>query len=227
MRKTDFVSDALVIGLGEIGTPIANILDCDAIDKEEIAPQNTYNFLHICIPFNENFIEIVKDYKEKYKPNYILIHSTVPIGTSRLLNAVHSPVRGIHPHLEEGIRTFVKYFGGQNAYICAGPFIKKGIKIECGSIPEETEALKLWDTTIYGLNILIEKEIHKFCQENSLDFDFIYKDANKTYNEGYAKLGFPQFSKYILEHREEEKIGGHCILENARLLDNRLAKLLL
>lgn len=227
MRKTDFVSNSLVIGLGEVGKAIANILNCDGIDKDEIAPESRYKFLHICIGYSEKFIEAVEFYQSFYAADYTIIHSTVPIGTSRKLHATHSPIRGVHPELEEGIRTFTKYFGGPEAMVVGRIFEMKKIPVFFCNNQEDTEALKLWDTTIYGINILIEKEIYKFCKDHGLKFSTIYTHANYTYNKGYQKLGKPQYSKYMLEHRNEEKIGGHCILPNAKLLDSPLAKLLL
>lgn len=225
MKKTDSVS-SLVIGCnGQIGSAIAKILECDGIDINDIAPHKSYKFLHICIPYSGKFIKIVEDYKLLYSPDYTIIHSTVPIGTSRKCDAVHSPIRGVHPRLEEGIRTFVKYFGGQDARFCSMPFTEKGIEVKHSFNQEDTEALKLWDTTIYGLNILIEKEIHDFCKKNNVDFNLVYTDANRTYNRGYFQLGHPEFSKYVLKHMEGE-IGGHCIKENAFLLDSPLANLL-
>lgn len=215
----------IVIGLGEVGTAIASILECEGIDVNQEADNKSYKTIHICFPYSENFVEYVKQYQEKYSPEYTIIHSSVPVGTSIQCNAVHSPVRGIHPFLEKGIRTFVKYFGGSDAYECAEVFKNKGIDVFITPSSNDTEALKLWDTTQYGLNILIEKEIHKFCKENQLDFDLIYTQANITYNKGYNELGYPQFTKYVLEHREGE-IGGHCVIPNSKLIDSPLSELL-
>lgn len=225
MSKMDFVSKSLVVGLGEVGIAITKILECDGIDRDQIAPQKSYEFLHICIPFGDNFVEIVKNYQDQYSPDHTIIHSTVPIGTSKLCHATHSPIRGIHPMLEQGIRTFTKYFGGEDARKCAELFAEKHIPCFITSHQENTEALKLWDTTIYGINILIEKEIHEFCAKNGLNFNLIYTEANKTYNKGYAKLGCPQFVKYILDHKEGG-IGGHCIKNNCEILDTPFAKFL-
>lgn len=225
----DSVSSLVIGNEGEVGSAIQNILRCDGRDKypsDRIKPlSKEYDVLHVCIPWSEKFIEIVESYRIQYNPNHIIIHSTVPIGTSRKCNAVHSPVRGIHPHLEKSIRTFVKYFSGPGAKFCAELFYLEGMECKVITDQENTEALKLWDTTIYGLNILIEKEIYKFCKENNLSFDLIYKSANFTYNKGYKELGYPQFTKYDLEHQDGE-IGGHCVVQNAELLDSPLAKLL-
>jgi len=174
--------------------------------------------MHICFPYSEDFIEQVKAYQLRFKPRLTIIHSTVPVGTSERLNVVHSPVRGKHPDLEGGVRTFAKFFGGHEAKLAADIF-RPHTKVITTKNSRETEALKLWDTTIYGLNIAIEKEIHKYCEEHGLNFDIVYTRANETYNEGYAKLGMPQFTKYVLQHRDE-KIGGHCVVQNTKLFNH-------
>jgi len=224
MKKTDSAS-SLVCGLGQVGIAITSILECDGIDKNQIAPAKNYKYLHICFPYNSEFIKQVRYYQFLYSPDYIVCHSTVPVGTCKKLNMVHSPVRGKHPDLEKSIRTFVKYFGGDDAYACAQAFQEKGVKVKCLKYSQDSEAGKLFDTLIYGVNILIEKEIHEFCKNNSLNFDMVYTNFCETYNEGYEEMGLPQFKKYILKH-VDGPIGGHCLLSNAELLDTPFAKLL-
>lgn len=212
----------IVIGLGEVGSAIKKILECDGYDSlTGTLPMDgkEYDVVHICFPYkNEGFLSQVELYRKVFNPSLVIIHSTVPIGTCDLLDAVHSPVRGIHPHLEEGIRTFVKFFGGRQASTAAGIFRAHGIKTVTTLEARETEALKLWDTTIYGWNILLQKAIKAYCDENGLDFDLVYKLANKTYNEGYAELGRPEFTKYVLKDFPGP-IGGHCVQENWDLLE--------
>lgn len=217
----DSVSN-LVIGMGEVGKAMASILQCPGIDKDQEILGSQFNFLHICINYTDNFIEIVKSYQEKYAPLYTIIHSTVPIGTSKKCNAVHSPIRGVHPDLEKGIRTFVKYVGGPDAPTVGHMFEQLGLKVQLVDKAETTEALKLWDTTQYGIYILLNKEIYKFCQKNNLDFDTVYTHANETYNEGYMKLGRPEVVRPALKYTGF-KIGGHCVLQNAKLLKSESA----
>lgn len=206
----------LVIGIGQVGTAIQAVLGCKSVDKELSEPKH-YDVIHVCIPYNENFDEAMKDFIERYTPDLIVIHSTVQIGTSEKYNAVHSPVRGRHPNLEPGVRTFVKFFGGPRALEAARLFAFHGIKIETTPLSRTTEAMKLWDTTQYLANIQLEKIIHKFCEEFGCDFNVVYTDGNSTYNDGYEALGEPQFKKYILEH-QEGPVGGHCCLPNNAIL---------
>ncbi len=53
--------------------------------------------MHICIPWSEEFFDIVKDLNDKFKPKLIIIHSSVKLGTTQALfdlgiPVVHSPV---------------------------------------------------------------------------------------------------------------------------------------
>lgn len=230
---TSSSSKHLVIGLGEVGKALLEILreklDAQGIDQElppEVEPFSDYQFLHICFPYSKDFIKFVNFYKGVWldKGGLVIIHSTVPEGTTEQIeDAVHSPIRGKHPHLVASIKRFVKFVGGPRYTEAMAVFDRLGIKSTGTLNPRNTEALKLWDTLQYGLNILIEKEIFKYCEEHGLDFDLIYSVANGTYNEGYRKLNLPEFKKYILKHIPGP-IGGHCVIENARMLDHDLAR---
>lgn len=215
----------IVIGLGEVGTAIRNILECDGFDNQSGgAGESSYDVMHVCFPFDKDFLQEVQRYEDLFKPGLVIIHSTVPVGVSSLLAAVHSPIRGVHPDLEDGIRTFTKFFGGERAKEAAEIFEEKGIKTRCVGSARNTEAMKLWDTTQYGLNILLQKAIKAYCEKNALDFDVVYTDANDTYNDGYGKLGRWRFRKYVLEDFPGP-IGGHCVQENWDLLEDPIAKI--
>ena len=218
------IGNNLVIGLGEVGKAIQEILGCPGHDPlKGIHESLSFDVLHICFPYSATFERDVENYREEFSAKLVIIHSTVPVGTSTRIRAVHSPVRGIHPHLAQGIRTFVKYFGGPDSAEAAKIFEDRGIKTKTTILAENTEAMKIWDTTQYGWNIILEKRIYEYCQEHGLDFDIIYTDANSSYNGGYEELGHPEYKKYVLEHREG-KIGGHCVIPNLEFLDTKLAK---
>ena len=222
----------LVIGLGEVGKAVKIVLakkySVDGIDRNSPKLSGRYDVLHICFPYSKKFNSMVTAYKKKYGTQncLVIIHSTVPVGTTTKAKAVHSPIRGIHPFLAEGVKTFTKYCGGARADEAAEIFSALGIKTKTTPKAENTEALKLWDTTIYGWNILIEKEIHDFCKTHGLDFSLVYTDANQSYNRGYAALGHPEFKKFILKHMDG-KIGGHCIIPNCQLLGTEIPKFIL
>lgn len=219
----------LIIGAGEIGCSLFKILNkkykVQIRDVENIQLNIPVKVMHICFPYTTNFIKEVNKYKKLYRPKYTVIHSTVPMGTSRKCDAYYSPVRGIHPHLEKSLKIFVKYLAPKNKFL-KNYFLKVGIKMEESASRETLEVMKLYCTTIYGLNIIAEKEIWNYCKKHNLDFDMVYTKSNKTYNDGYKKLGLPQFSRYELTHKNG-KIGGHCVVPNCYLLNTDISNFII
>lgn len=232
------MSTHLVIGRGEVGHAVACLLaerfDVDSLDKGEGLPARRYQFIHVCFPWGLQFYRQVLDYLGALAdPNgcICVIHSTVPLGTTRGIQQdtqvplVHSPVRGKHPNLLESLKRFVKFFGGVCAPQAAGPFEDCGVACYYQANTNDTEALKLWDTTIYGLNIVLEKAIWEYCRQHGLDYNVVYRMANITYNDGYCQMDHPEFSKYVLRH-QDGPIGGHCVVPNARLLQHWIGDLI-
>jgi len=214
----------LVIGAGEVGTSIFNVLKeyyetaiRDVEGEADIEP----DVLHICYPPKKNFVEETKKYIEKYSPELVIIHSTIRPGTTKEVGgiAVHSPIRGVHPKLEDGIKTFVKYFGGEKAKEAAEIFENIGIKTEVFEKPETTELAKILDTTYYAWNIVFQKEVKRICDEMDLDFDEVYTTPNRDYNEGYKKLGMEHVVRPVLKDFPGP-IRGHCLIPNCDLLDD-------
>lgn len=216
----------LVIGLGQVGSGVQKVLECDGHDPSKgVVAEGQYDVIHICYSYSDMFVSDTLAYKEAFGAKYIVIHSTVPVGTSTKCGAVHSPIRGVHPYLEQSIRIFVKYFGGKDAGAMSDEFKKRGVKVFCVEKPETTELGKLLDTTCYGLNILIEKEMYRLAKKYDVPHDISYTHMNTTYNQGYIDVGMPQFSKYNIQHMDG-KIGGHCIMQNAELFDSWIAEVI-
>lgn len=219
----------LIVGNGEVGNALYSLLskeyEVDIIDFEEKTNCTNINVMHICFPYDKNFVKEVKKYTKLYKPKYTVIHSTVKIGTSKKCKAYYSPVRGIHPHLEQSLKTFVKYLAPKNDYLVEY-FKKCGIEIQDSDSSETLETMKLYCTTIYGLNIIAQKEMWNFCKKHGLDFDIAYTESNQSYNDGYDALGYSKYKKYVLKHYDG-KIGGHCVIPNCELLNTDIAKFVL
>lgn len=215
-----------VAGVGEVGGAVLKVLKqkykAFGLNKDD-SKTRPYDVLHICFPYSRDFIKKIKEFNSDKK--LIIIHSTVPIGISRKLNAVHSPIRGIHPNLYGGIKTFVKYFGGARANEAARYFRRLGVKCVGVKDSETTEALKLWDTTQYGWMIILNKEIKKWCDKHKVDFNTIYSYANQTYNKGYVKLNKKEVVRPFLKYMEG-KIGGHCVMPNADLLKSSISRVI-
>src|SRR3990167_1026525 len=208
----------ITIGLGEVGSAIQKIVGGMYFTRTKNNwDGKDVDVIHICIPYknDKEFKDAVKLWQKFAK--LIIVHSTVPVGTCDALGVVHSFITGKHPDLESGIRTFVKYFGGEKAQEAADVFEKLGIKTKVFKEARTTEAMKLISTTYYGLNIMIEKEIHIWCKENNLPFEEVYSENNRSYNKGYLELGNAEFVRPNLKHIEGG-VGGHCIIQNLDLI---------
>lgn len=223
------MTNHLVIGCkGEVGSAIFSLLAAkfavQGVDIGLTVPGKCFDVLHVCIPWSERFPEIVRGYQDKHAVagGLTIIHSTVPVGTSEQLAAVHSPVRGVHPHLLDSLKEFLKYFGGERAHEAATYFEDCGVSAYPVRRSRDTEAMKLWCTTAYGLNIVLEKAIHAYCEANGLNFHLVYGHGNGTYNLGFIRMGMAQFAKYNLDH-VPGPIGGHCVLPNCELLGGEIA----
>ena len=235
----------LVVGIGEVGESLLKVYK-DVGNKEDVLyfkdvgkksdkglDIGTYDipieYMHICMPYTKNFISNTINYINQYKPIATIIHSTVDVGTTRIIanqtngRIVHSPIMGVHPNLAEGIQTFNKIIGGLNdettEYV-ASHFRDIGIDCVIYDTPEDSEASKLLSTTYYGINILFMKNVFKFCKKHNLNFDEVYTRTNKIYNTGYTELGMSNVVRPVLKY-VEGPIGGHCICNNFRIIKDR------
>lgn len=212
----------IIIGRGEVGTALGKVLEeykPEFIDPDIGLSSSAVScdYMHICIPYSENFIEIVDTYRLEHQPKYLIVHSSVPVGTCDELGAVHSPIRGLHPDLESGIRTFVKFLGGSEASQVADYFRRAGLRVMLFDSARTTEAMKLYDTTYYKVCIEFTQRVKKYCDEHDLNFHEVYTLANQTYNEGYTQLGHPEYVRPVLQPIMAP-LGGHCVGNNAILL---------
>jgi len=215
-----------VLGYGEVGRAVASLYKTKPKikDLEHNGSLKDLDIVHICIPFSKDFEDIIVAFLKQDNPKYCIIHSTVAPQTTEninkktdnIFNVCHAPVRGIHPNLREGLLTFESYLGSD--FDCEE--IQKhlsslGLKIiKVSSLTSEMS--KLLDTTYYGLCIAWHGEVKKMCDQLNIDFDEVCTFYNKTYNEGYKKLGKENVVRPVLT--PPKKIGGHCIIPNTEIL---------
>lgn len=213
----------LILGRGEVGTALAAVLKnylpdtYDRTDYYDVA-NGPYDIIHICFGYSDEFVDAVRDYQERYKPRYTVIHSTVPVGTSAELDAIHSPIRGIHPNLEDGIRTFVKLIGGSKASEVADYFRRAGLRVCLFDKSETTELAKLLETESYRVNIEFAHRAKQLCDEMGLSYHEVYTLQAQSYNEGYVALGRSEYCRPVLQPIMTP-IGGHCVMPNKALLE--------
>ena len=189
-------------------------------------------YLHVCIPHSDDFVDQVCDCIEQENPKNVIIHSTVQVGTTRnimkksgLINICHAPVRGVHPDLYEGLKTFPMYLGYDKTKHDTREFIYEtkilldglGVNIKIVDKFETSELAKIASTSYYGMCIAFHAEINSLCDEMGLSFEEVMTEWNQEYNEGYKKLGMDHVVRPVL-NPPEGSIGGHCIIPNAKLL---------
>lgn len=224
----------LIIGKGQIGTALGGVLkDYNPIFLDfqldlhiyagEYISKNPIEIMHVCFEYSGKFVQSVKNYQKVFKPRYTVIHSTVPVGTSRKCGAIHSPVTGIHPHLESGVRTFTKFLGGESASEVADYFRRAGLKVYLCDDPETTELGKLSQTTLYALMIEYVKDLKKQCKRLGVPFSEAYTLFSENYNNGYEKLGYPEFKMPLLVPIMARQ-GGHCTIPNCDLWETDFTK---
>jgi len=231
MEKDNTKFNALLLGYGEVGKAVYQLfkdkhnVDISSLDFEQLTrPIDNNQILLVAIPYNDDFISTVKKYQGMINVDSTIIFSTVPIGTSKSLNAVHSPVEGKHPNLVESLRVMHRWLGGYNK-IASQFFWNAGIKVTQVPKAAFTEFLKLRSTSLYGVNIEFARYTKTVVDDLKMPFDLV-KDFDKDYNELYATMNMKQFQRYILDAPEGD-IGGHCVVPNAILLDEQYPNIFL
>jgi len=210
---------AIVIGLGEIGKPLFEVIkekyETYGIDKEEKEVEGPCDIMHICYPYEiDDFIQTTINYIEKYQPNLTVINSTIIPGTTRqIYNStekliVHSPIRGKHRKMKEELLHYTKYIGGvtkEASALAAKHFHSLGMKTKVLDTPETTELAKLSATTYFGLLIAWAQEVERYCEQLSIDYDQVVSF--------YEEIGYLPPVKYF-----PGEIGRHCIMPNIKIL---------
>jgi UDP-N-acetyl-D-mannosaminuronate dehydrogenase len=216
-----------IIGYGEIGKALEklylknqNKVSVKDIDRDDGLDGS--EIINICLPYSDFFVSDTCFYIKEYQPRYTVIHSTIPPSTTQKISeatkskVVHSPVRGVHPELLEGLLTFEKYIGADfDCVEIANHFEELGVKTKIVS-PKTSELAKLFSTSYYGLCIAWHGEMKKMCDSLGVNFEDAVTDWNKNYNESYKKLNKSNVVRPLLY--PSPQIGGHCIIPNAKIL---------
>jgi hypothetical protein len=255
--------NSVIIGMGEVGQALRRVLverkaedvfsydpkDGDTPGRLALIATKGVDVAHVCYPFNPdrdapNFAASVRVYARELKVSLVIVHSTVPVGTTRAIGpiAVHSPIHGQHQHLSRGIRTFLKYVGGADegtVTMALGYLLRHGIRAYPVSSPEASELSKLLCTAQYGWQIILCKEVAAIAARYGVPFAEVYTDWNREYNRSYAELhpvapgGQPKnYGNLDVDvhrptlHPTPGPIGGHCVIPNAKLVQSWLTDLI-
>ena len=228
----------LVIGLGEVGRPLFELLresghfevhgfDLDAGKMREVGQSNSLpdavDVVHICIPCvgKEEFVGNVVEYVKRFKPKLVVVNSTVEPGTTaeiykrlkKTCLVAHSPVRGVHKSLDYmklELKRWTKYVGGVNK--------------------ESAKAAEL-----HFKNLGLKTKVLKSCLETELAklFETTYRAWMIACFQEMHRISrhfgaeFDEVVDFIEDtHRVRldrpvmfpDVIGGHCLIPNAKLL---------
>ena len=221
-------SVSVVLGLGEVGRPLLEVLKrahrVEGVDLPARDISGPVEFLHVCYPAEiKEFAVITAGYVKRYRPEVVIIHSTVPVGTTRAVGelvpvpVVHSPVRGKHARMMEELTHYVKFIGADRPVVgwsVAAHLEAAGMKTKVLASPEATELAKLTETTYLGLLIAFAQDVDRMGRAVGVS----YSDVASFYDEiGYLpRVGF--FPGII---------GGHCVIPNVALLKRRFQSELL
>jgi UDP-N-acetyl-D-mannosaminuronate dehydrogenase len=220
---------SLVVGLGEVGRPLLAVLGrahrALGSDLPPLEVREPVEFLHVCYPAEiADFVGVTAAYVERYRPELVVIHSTVAVGTTRAVQrrvgggvpVLHSPVRGKHARMAEELLHYPKFVGGDDAAAAdrvEAHFRAVGVPTRRLPTPEATELGKLTETTYFGLIIAFHQDVQRMARLAGASYDDVV-----SFYEGIGYLPPVKFFPGV--------IGGHCVLPNIALLkrtaDSRL-----
>lgn len=222
---------AIIVGMGEIGIAFYKLLDSSTPDlggvdkipaksRGNIEPRNI-GILHICVPFTNSatFQETVAEYARTFKPKEIVIHSSVPPGTTETLALsffsllVYSPFRGVHSRMETDMKRYTKYWAStQTPSLFLTQMKEANIPIDkWPDTPTSLELAKLlMDVTYYGWNIIFAQHVKVLADRFNVDDKKLWQFTDEIHK--------------FLGNRPRmfsgEGIGGHCVMQDKNLLND-------
>ena len=225
----------VVAGLGEIGYPILKFLSKKQItvgydvderlmnkSKFKKFQETQTSFLHIAIPVTSKFEPNILQLYKKFKPDCIVMHSTVGPGTTEKIQEkldvplIYSATRGVHKRMLKDIKRYTKFFAiSKNApkkQWATKAFSRKmkncGVKTKQMSKPETLELAKIvCDTSYLGWLVNFAQISNVISKQYNVDYDEMW-----TFSEEIHKFlgNRPKMYPGI--------IGGHCVIPNLQLL---------
>ena len=225
----------VVAGLGEIGYPIIKLLSKKQItvgydvderlmnkSKFKKFQETQTSFLHIAIPVTSKFEPNILQLYKKFKPECIVMHSTVGPGTTEKIQEkldvplIYSATRGVHKRMLKDIKRYTKFFAisktAPKKQWATKAFSRKmkncGVKTKQMSKPETLELAKIvCDTSYLGWLVNFAQISNVISKQYNVDYDEMW-----TFSEEIHKFlgNRPKMYPGI--------IGGHCVIPNLQLL---------
>lgn len=220
----------VVIGLGEIGKPLferiqATYPKARGVDVQPVEIAERVGIMHACFPFTPDgpFVDTTVAYAAKYRPELIVVNSTVVPGTTREIArrtgvpTAYSPIRGKHTKMAADLLHYKKFVAATDPTAlerAVSHFAAVGLKTGTMGTPEALELAKLLETTYFGLLIAFAQEMDRFARASGASYDDIPR--------------FFEEISYLPQHAFfPGYIGGHCVMPNIALLKTRFESELL
>ena len=233
----------VVAGLGEIGHPILKLLSTKQttigydIDKNSMneskfktLKDTQTSFLHVAIPVTAKFDSNILQLYKKFKPECIVIHSTIGPGTTERIQKkmdvplIYSATRGVHKRMLKDLKRYTKFFTiSKNApkkQWATKTYSRKmknfGVKTKQMSKPETLELAKiLCDTSYLGWLINYSQITNVIAKTYDVNYDemWLFSDEIHKFLGNRPKM-YPGY------------VGGHCIIPNLELINNQTLNLI-
>ena len=230
----------LIVGMGEIGNALMQVLSRDdtatmfAFDIKDMKFHSVRRdvkymyqwkiyYMHVCFPYSDTFEHDVLGYIKRFEPKVVIIHSTVLPGTTAKLQGmakipiVFSPVRGVHQSMVDDLRYYTKYISSIRRRCLDSirkHFFKAGMSVGIYRDPTDLEYAKiLCDTTYYHVLLAYNQWTHILAKRHKLDFDELWRFTGEI----HTKLGNRPRMFF-----DDKGIGGHCVIQNTKLLNSLL-----
>lgn len=222
--------NAILVGYGEVGKGLYEVLRKHhrveiydpgqgfVFNPIQEGKEFICDVLLVTIPYSEFFENVIKAYKDVFKPKNVIVFSTVPIGTCKKIGAVHSPIEGRHDKMAGYIWNHMRFIGGEFSYEIDNFFHEANLPTRWLSIPDFTEFLKLRSLAIYGVEIEMARYSGKIATKLGMSYDNV-KRYDDEYNYLNSAMGVP-IHRPILDP-PNGKIGGHCVLQNMKILNQQ------
>ena len=175
--------------------------------------------------FQKTFESTIIKIEKKYTPRAIVIHSTISVKTTEVLQKklgipiIYTPIRGVHKRMLKDLRRYTKFYSvfdwAPHSNWASKLFVKRmnkvGIKTSKMTNPTTLELAKIVvDTSYYGWLINYAQISQMITSKHEVDYDEMWSFANEIHKFlGNRPKLFPGF------------IGGHCVIPNLDLIHDK------
>ncbi len=233
----------VVVGLGEIGLPILKLFSkTEKIvgydTNKKLMNEANFNkfknlptsFMHVAIPVTKKFDSNLIELYEKFQPECIVIHSTIPPGTTeKIQNKINSPLiysatRGVHKRMLKDLKRYTKFFAisksAPKKEWAIKTYSKKmklcNVKTKLMTKPETLELAKiLCDTSYLGWLINYSQITNVIATNFGVNYDEMWTFSDEIHKIlGNRPKMYPGY------------IGGHCVIPNLDLINNKTLNLI-